>query len=281
MRSYRTLLLASLLTLPGALAAQTSAEGPPPNDYEGYKWEPDGDAMDGMDPMGGGGGEEAPMRRRFRDRLNGREGGGDFPRGELRQRMRERFQQGGGTFGGGPNRKGRRGKGGKGRFGKFGKGGGGGQELMARVRELDPGLASELEALQDKVPPQERKRLLQEIARNVKQFVQESIAGGIGGNRKEAKGAIQEIAIMELRTLVSAMQARHGGADPAATKTKLKGELQALFDRKVQLQEERMKVMQAKLADLQKLITERKSHKAEIVDQRLGELMGTAKKFDW
>jgi hypothetical protein len=275
MRRSRTLLLASLLMLPGALVAQQAMDGPPPDDFEDYRWQP------GEGPMAPDEGEEMPpMRRRFQERLHGHgDDEGAKGRQEFRRRMRERFQQGG-TFGGPGGGKFRKGK--RGQFGKRGGfGGGGGKELLARVRELDPALAKDLEGLQDKVPPQDRKRLMHEIARNVKQFVKESMAGGVGGDRKKMRDTVQEIAVLELRTVVSALQARHGEADPGATKGKLKGQLETLFDRKVQLQEERMKVMQQKLADLEKLIAERRAHKAQIVDQRLGELMGTAKKFDW
>jgi len=195
-RTLLPLALVGSLVPPGTGRAED--QQPPRDDYESPAWEPDeGSDMEGDDDMrrrfrerfGGdaGEGEEGPGGfggGRFGGRFGGGEGGpggpGGFGRGrfgggrfagpggpggfggpdgegmppEMRERFRKRMQRRGGF-----------GKGGFGKRGKRGERGARGQQLIARVRELDPALADELEAMEGKVPPKVRQKVVREMNR--------------------------------------------------------------------------------------------------------------------
>lgn len=289
----------AILVAGGLLAPMPALAQPAPDaagEYEGYQWDPPergaqdrddrdrddegdddrDDAMDRDDSDAGPGwrrGGRGGARGGFGG--GGAGGGGGERRQEFRRRMKERFGRGGG----GPSDP----DGGTGGGFRGGFGGGGGKQLVARVRELDPALADELERLEGKVPPEMKRKVVREIGRQMKQFLKEAGAGmgmGLRGN-EEAKKQLQEVALLELRTLVTGVKAQVGEGDPKTLGVQLEKDLNSLFDRKLGLQEARMKHMREKLAELEKMVAERRGHKADIVSQRQQELMGKQPRFGW
>lgn len=227
----------------------------------------------------------------FRGGAAGGFGGGRFGRGGAGGAFgRGRFGGGGAGGEGGPGAGafgGRRGRNG-------GKGGQAGQAMLARVRELDPKLADEMQELSENAPPRARMKMVREVARQMRQFAKESFGPGMGnpfrkgkgkgkgkGGDEAGKGLFQEVALMELRTLVDAVKAQRDGVEPKAAEAKLRPQIEALFDKKLALQESRVKEMESKLAELKGQVSERRGHKKQIVDQRLGELLERQRRFTW
>jgi hypothetical protein len=161
--------------------------------------------------------------------------------------------------------------------------GGMGGNLMARLEEADPALAKELKALKEQVPPHAAQRVVREISKQMRQFMKESGGRrGLGGqNREEMRKRLQGLAILELKTLMAGLKIQFTEVEKGPVKAQLKTDLSSLFDEKLAMQGEKVKQMEAKLTELQKLIAERKSHKADIVEDRFDELVGSRKRYSW
>lgn len=274
-RSAGKYTLAALLALGlSAVGPALAQEGPPPDDYEGYDWQP---------PAGGKGPGQAPGAQAGngpfrRPGFQGRRGGaGGFQGG---------FQGGGQGPGQGQQgpwaqkraawakKMAKRREGGPG--GREGMG----QKMMARLKEIDPALAAELESLREKVPPHAAQKVVRQIQQQMRHFLKESGGPrGMGGQNVREK--LQQLAVLELKTLVAGVKLQHTEVDKAAVEGQLRKDLDTLFDRKLSLQQEKVKQMEEKLAELKKMVADRQAHKAEIVGDRFDELAGTSKRFRW
>lgn len=206
---------------------------------------------------------------------DGAGGGGRFGRGgggralEIRKRIQRRLGGAGGPGGpeGGP---------GEGPGGKDPRG----HKILEMIREADPALAAEVEALKTKDPQRFQRQVMKALAPSLRGFHQEAgpilRAEGQAGMQK-----VKEIGLLEVKSVVRALQMQDGTLDKKKGEAELKTLLDQLFDKKLALQEDKLKYLETQIKELKDTIGSRKGHKREIVDQRFGELTGAKQNFGW
>lgn len=312
--------------------AQAQEAAPPPDDYESFEWEPDGETpaprgpgmqqppggqgpgigrlrerfQGGNFPSGGGGRPNQGLRERFRERMEnagqgGGFGGGGFPGGGMQERgfpgggfpgggrqgggFQGRGGPPGGGFQGGGFQGGGFGFGGRKNQGRPGKGRGKGQgnpkqaqAMIERLKQIDPQLAQEYEAVQDKIPAKTKRQFMRQMLQQFRQMARER--GGMPGQKRgQAKigQEFQDLARLEIRTMIDATKVASGELPQA----KLQESLEALFDQKLSAKAKRIEELEAKLKDLKAKMQERQGHRDKIVTQRMKELLGPSRSFDW
>lgn len=231
------------------------------------------------DPAPGPGAEAVTEEEEEYEWADGAGGGGRSARGgggggralEIRKRIQRRFGGGGAGGPGGPE-----GGPGEGPDGKEGRG----HKILEMLREADPALANEVEALKAKDPQRFQRQVMKALAPALRGFHQEAgpilRAEGQAGMQK-----VKEIGLLEVKSVVRALQMQDGTLDKKKGEPELKGILDQLFDKKLALQEDKLKYLETQIKELKDTIGSRKGHKKEIVDQRMSELSGTKQSYGW